>query len=47
MDHTTVDQADLDSPCQKLSIRGLGIVVALAVFSEIILCVFILEKQSS
>ena len=31
MDHTTLDQADLDSPCQELFVLGLGFVVALAV----------------
>ena len=31
MGHTKIDHADLDSPRQELSIRGLGIVIALLV----------------
>ena len=39
MDHTKMDQADLDSPCQGLSVRGLGFVVAFSVCSGIdLLC---------
>ena len=30
MDHTNIDQPDLDSPRQELSVRGLGFVVALS-----------------
>ena len=35
MDHTKIDPADLDSPHQDLSVRGLRFVVALSVFSGI------------
>ena len=35
MDHTKVDQADLDFPCRELSVRGLGFAVALLVHSGI------------
>ena len=27
MDHTKIDQTDLDSPCQEFSVRGLRFVV--------------------
>ena len=43
-----IDQADLDSPRQELSNVGLGIVVALTVFSEIVIfCRLIRDVQSS
>ena len=47
MDFTKIDQADLDSPRWELSNGGLGIVVALTVFRELILCVRISDAQSS
>ena len=40
-------KADLNSPCRELSKRGLGIIVALSVFSGIIFRVFLLGVQSS
>ena len=38
MDHIKIDTAYLDSPCQELSVRGLGFVVALMVCWEIDSC---------
>ena len=35
MGQTKLNQADLDSPHQELSVRGLGFVVAFLVFGEI------------
>ena len=41
MDHTKMDPADLDFPCEELSVHGLGFVVALSVHWEIdFLCVY-------
>ena len=47
MDHTKVYTTDPDSPCQELSVRGLGFVVALLVCSEIDFCVRLQGEQSS
>ena len=47
MDFTKLVKAALDSPRQELSGCGLGFVVALTVFQEIIFCVLVLEKRSS
>ena len=35
MGHTKIVRTDLNSPCRELSVRGLGFVVALPVFSGI------------
>ena len=47
IDHTKIYTVDLDFPCQELSIRGLGFVVALLVFQELIFYVRLLGVQSS
>ena len=47
MTFTKLDQADLDSPRRELSNGGLGIVIALLVCWQIILCVLLLGVQSS
>ena len=39
MNFTEIDPTDLNSPCRELSNGGLGIVVALLVFWQIIFCV--------
>ena len=36
MDHTKIDTAALDAPCQELLVRSLGIFVALLFFLGII-----------
>ena len=47
MDHTKMYQVDLDSPCQDLSVCGLGFVVALSNFLGIVFLVRLLGAQSS
>ena len=47
MDHTKMNPKYLDSPCQDLSVCGLGFVVALTVFTGIDFCVRVLGIQSS
>ena len=47
MAHTKMYSKDLDSPRRELSNGGLGIVVALTAFRELIFRVFILGVQSS
>ena len=47
MDHTKLDQADLDFPCRELSVRGLGFIVGLLFFLKLIFCVRLLGVQSS
>ena len=47
MNQTKLNQADLESPCRELSNGGLGIVVALLVFRELIFRVRVLGIQSS
>ena len=47
MDFTKIVKAELDSPRQELSNGGLGIVVALSVFSEIVFLCACTGVQSS
>ena len=47
MTHTKLNQEDSDSPHQELSNDGIGIIVALTVRWQIIVCVFLLGVQSS
>jgi len=47
MDHTKIYPADLGSSCRELSNGGLGCVVALLDFSELIFRVLIADSQSS
>ena len=44
MDHTKIDTAALDAPCQELLVRSLGIFVALLFFLGIIFCVRLLGE---
>ena len=45
MTFTKLDQVDLDSPCRELSNGGLGVVIPLAFFREIIFRVFLLGSN--
>ena len=46
MDHTTINTAYLDSPCQELFVGGLGFFVVLTLFWQLIF-VCLLEVHSS
>ena len=47
MDRIKLDQAYLDSPCQDLSVRRPGIIIAHSICWQIIFCLRVLGVQFS